>query len=367
MQANGGAILKTIFDPTRFGNIDAKNRIVRSATAESYAEGADRLTGANMRTYEELAKGEVGVIITGMFGVDRKSGVHQRMPNVYDAGFVPEFRKIVNMAHFNNCKIVVQLVHSGAKANMPEGGGQPLGPSAITLTPNNPARAMTRQEIADLIAGFGKAAALCKAAGADGVQIHGAHGYLISQFLSPHCNKRDDEYGGDIANRGRIVLECLGAMRRETGGNYPVWIKINCHDLVEESIAMEECVWLCKELEEGGMQAVELSAGLGLGRSTSPSKVIAEESDEGSFAREALELAERLKIPVISTGGFRTPGVMEQWLNKGDIAGIGLCRPLIREPGLVKRWLEGDRAKSHCISCNRCYRLKDGLKCQPPQ
>lgn len=359
--------MKSIFDPTRFGNIDAKNRIIRSATAESYAEGADRLTGANMLTYEELIKGEVGVIITGMFGVEKNSGAHHRMPNIFDAGFVPEFRKIVNMAHVNNCKIVVQLVHCGAKTLMPEGGGQAMAPSDITLTPNNPARAMTKREIADLISDFGKAAALCKAAGADGAQIHGAHGYLISQFLSPFCNKREDEYGGDIANRGRIVLECLGAMRRETGGNYPVWIKINCNDLVEESIAMEECAWLCKELEEGGLQAVELSAGLGLGRSTSPSKLIAEESDEGSFAREALTLADQLMIPVISTGGFRTPEVMDYWLNQGNIAGLGLCRPLIREPGLVRRWLEGDRTKSHCISCNRCYRLKDGLKCQPPQ
>jgi len=359
--------MKTLFDPVRIGNIDAKNRIVRSATAESYAEGAARLTEANHPVYEDLAKGETGVIITGMFGVDENSGFHGRMPNVIHDGFVPEFRKIADLVHSYGCKIVVQLVHVGAKAMMPEGADKPMGPSDIIMTPDIPVRAMTKQEIADLVGSYGKAAALCKEAGADGAQIHGAHGYLISQFLSPYFNKRTDEYGGDIMGRGRIVLEALDAMTREAGSDYPIWVKINCKDLVEESITMEECARLCRELEKGGMQAIELSAGLGFGRSTSPSMPIVEESDEGSFAPEALELAERIGIPVISTGGFRTPDVIDAWLNKGGIEAIGLCRPLIREPGLVKRWLDGDRTKSRCISCNRCYRLQNGLKCQPKQ
>ena len=355
---------KTIFDPVSIGNIDAKNRIVRSATAESYAAGARRLTSANMGLYEALADGGVGVIITGMFGVDARSGMQPGMPNVGHEGFVQEFRKIVDAVHSYGSRVVVQLVHSGAKAVLPEGAGQPLGPSDVTLTPDNPARAMTKAEIAELAVAFGKAAALCKEAGADGAQIHGAHGYLISQFLSPYCNKRTDEYGGDIAGRGRIVLECFDAMRREAGADYPIWIKINSKDLVEESITMEECTWLCGELEKAGMQAIELSAGLGFGRSTSPSKPIAGEDDEGSFAPEALVLAEKISIPVISTGGFRTPEVMERWLNKGNIAALGLCRPLICEPGLVRRWQEGDRSKARCISCSRCFRLKNGLRCQ---
>jgi len=257
----------------------------------------------------------------------------------------------------------VQLVHSGAKATPPDGNGQPLGPSEITLIPDKPARAMTKAEIADLAVSFAKAAARCREAGADGVQIHGAHGYLISQFLSPYCNKRDDEYGGEIANRGRVALELLDAMRLETGGDYPIWIKINSKDLVEESITMQECVWLCKEMERRGLQAIELSAGLGFGRTTSPSKLIASESEEGSFAPEALVMAEQASIPVISVGGFRTPDVMDEWLNKGRLEAIALCRPLICEPDLVKRWREGDRTKARCESCNKCYRLKDGLRC----
>lgn len=357
--------MKTIFDPVNLGKISAKNRIVRSATAESYAEGERRLTDANTGIYENLAKGEVGVIITGMFGIDENSGLNPLMPNVHHEGFVPELRKIADLVHSYDCKLVVQLVHSGAKAFIPQGAGLPLGPSDIVLAPDKPARAMTKGEIADLTTAFGKAAVLCQEAGADGAQIHGAHGYLLSQFLSPYFNKRTDEYGGDIANRGRVVLESLEAMIRATGGDYPIWIKINCKDMVEESIAMEECVWLCGELEKGGMQAIELSAGLGFGRSTSPSQAIAGESDEGSFAPEALELAARIGIPVISTGGFRTPEVIEGWLNKGGIAAIGLCRPLICEPDLVKRWLDGDRTKARCISCSGCYRLRGGLACQP--
>ena len=156
----------------------------------------------------------------------------------------------------------------------------------------------------------------------------------------------------------------LGAMRRKAGEDFPLWIKINCKDLVEESITMEECLWLCAEMEGLGLAAIELSAGMGYGRSSSPSKTIADESEEGSFAAEALALADAVRIPVISTGGFRTPDVMERWLNAGHIAAIGLSRPLICEPGLVKRWASGDRQKARCISCSKCYRPKDGYGCQ---
>jgi len=355
--------MKSIFDPVSIGSITAKNRLIRSATAESYAEGGRRLSGVKTRLYEDLAKGGIGVIITGMFGVDRNSGASPTMPKTGDDVFVPAMREIVDLVHSYDCKLVVQLVHSGAKGFPAEVGGQPVGPSDDTLVPDRPARAMTKAEIADLVESFARAAAKCKEAGADGVQIHGAHGYLISQFLSPHCNKRSDEYGGDIANRGRIVLELLEAMRRETGGDYPIWIKINGKDLVENSITMEECIWLCRELESRGLEAIELSAGLGFGRSTSPSKLIESVDDEGSFAPEALTMAEAVSIPVISVGGFKTPDVMDKWLNKGKIEAIALCRPLISEPKLAKRWQDGDREKARCISCNKCYRLKDGLKC----
>jgi len=355
--------MKSIFDPINIGTIEVKNRIVRSATAEMKSDAEGRLTDGYAPIFESLAKGGVGVIITGMFGVDEYSGFGARTPNTYNEAFVSDFRKFADLVHAYGCKIIVQLVHSGAKA-VPDGGRLPYGPSDITLPRAKPAKAMTKQDIADLVESFAIAAVRCKEAGADGVQIHGAHGYLISQFLSPSTNKRTDEYGGAIENRGRILLEMLDAIREEAGNDFPVWIKINCKDLVEESITMEECIWLCAEMEKRGLDAIELSAGMGYGRDTSPSQRIVDENDEGSFAPEALELADRVGIPVISTGGYRTPDVIERWLNKGKIEAIGLSRPLICEPDLVNRWEEGSREKARCISCSGCYRPKNGYGCQ---
>jgi 2,4-dienoyl-CoA reductase-like NADH-dependent reductase (Old Yellow Enzyme family) len=356
--------MKSIFDPVNIGNLELKNRIVRSATAEMKADAEGALTDGYVPVFEGLAKGGVGAIITGMFGVDEYSGFGPGTPNTYHAGFVQGFRQFADLVHSYGCRIIIQLVHVGAKGMFPEEGKQPLGPSDLSIPRAKPARAMTREEIAALAASFAEAASRCKEAGADGVQIHAAHGYLISQFLSPSTNKRTDEYGGAIENRGRILLEILDAMRASTGGDFPIWVKINCKDLVEESVTMDECVWLCKELEKRGLDAIELSAGMGYDRNTSPSKRIKGEEDEGSFAPEALALAEEAGIPVISTGGFRTPDVIEMWLNKGNIAAIGLSRPLICEPGLVSRWEAGDREKARCISCSRCYRFTKGYGCQ---
>ena len=355
---------KTLFDPVKLGGIDAKNRVIRSATAEMKNDGEGRITDGYIPVFENLAKGGVGVIITGMFAVDENAGFGRMTPNTYNDTFVRDFHKLADMVHGYGCRIVAQLVHSGAKAQVPGEDSRPLAPSDITLPSAKPARAMTRQEIADVVVSFAKAAARCKEAGADGVQIHGAHGYLISQFLSPSTNKRTDEYGGDIANRGRILLEMLDTIRKEVGADYPVWIKINCKDLVEESITLAECIWICKEMEKHGLDAIELSAGMGYNRDSSPSKRIADESEEGSFALEALALAEEVGIPVISTGGYRTPAVIETWLNKGKIAAIGLSRPLICEPDLAGRWQSGDSEKARCISCSRCYSPKAGIGCQ---
>ena len=356
--------MKSIFDQMQMGPLLVKNRLIRSATAEMKCDGEGRITAGYKDIFSSLAKGGVGLIITGMFAVDENAGFGERTPNTYNDTFVGELQKLADLVHAHDCKIVVQLVHCGAKAMQAQGSSQPMGPSAITLPHARPARAMTISEIKDVEESFAKAAAKCKEAGADGVQIHGAHGYLISQFLSPSCNKRSDAYGGEIANRGRIVIEMLDAMRREVGATYPIWIKVNCKDLVEESITLAECIWLCVEMEKHGLSAIELSAGMGHGRDSSPSKRITSEDDEGSFAPEAIALAEKVGIPVISTGGFRSPALIDMWLNKGGIEAIGLSRPLICEPDLVNRWAFRDKEKARCVSCSKCYRPAAGYGCQ---
>jgi len=296
--------------------------------------------------------------------VNGKIRLNPVMTNVDHDEFVPGLSKITSKVHEAGGKMVVQIVHVGAKAAHFEVEAQSLSPSGFELVPGKPAKEITRAEIAEVASHFAKAAARCKAGGADGVQILAGHGYLLSQFLSPHFNKRTDEYGGEIANRGRIVIEVYEAMRKEVGPDYPIWIKINSNDLVEKSINMEEFLWLCQELDKKGIDAIEVSAGIGVDRDSSPAKPIKEEADEASYAKATLALAACVKATVIGVGGFRTPSVIDEFLNKGNITAVGLSRPLVREPGLVNRWKGTNKDKATCISCNKCFRPKAGYGCQ---
>lgn len=355
--------MKTIFESTDIGGITIKNRLVRSATQEGSADEHGNITPALLSIYETLAAGGVGAIITSMVGVDAHSNAFPQMIRAYASSFSSLFSELVGRVHGHDCKIIVQLAHCGAKAQ-PDDGGSPLAPSDLPVTPENPARAMTTGEIQSFVKDFAKAAAVCQEAGADGVQLHAAHGYLLSQFLSPFFNKRQDEYGGTIANRARIVFEVLGETRKLVGEDYPIFIKINADDLVSGGITPDECLWVCKELETMGINGIEVSCGVAMSRDSIPTPRISSEDEEGIFAKNALMIAEHVNVPVLSVGGYRTPGKIEEWLNKGDIAAVSLCRPLITEPGLPNRWAAGDSEKSRCVSCNKCFNTKNGFGCK---
>ena len=250
------------------------------------------------------------------------------------------------------------------KAYQVDNGGLPLGPSDMVTAPDRESKSMTHAAIQAVAASFAAAASRCKAAGADAVQIHSAHGYLLSEFLNPYFNKRADEYGGHISGRGRIVLEVYEAVRSAVGSDYPVWIKINCKDFTEPSITSDEFLWICKELDKRGIDAIEVSGGASVDTKSSSMQIIRKESDEGSFVQEALQLADSVSASVVSVCGFRTPAIMENWLNKGGIEALSLCRPLISEPKLVSRWQNGDLRKARCISCNKCFSPQDGIACR---
>jgi 2,4-dienoyl-CoA reductase-like NADH-dependent reductase (Old Yellow Enzyme family) len=346
--------MKKLFEEVTLGNLTVKNRLVRSATFEGGAENG--VVMPYLRDIQEgLARGGVGLIITGMMGTGLNSSAKSSMVRVDREDFVPKYAEIAKAIHQYDCKVVIQLSHCGVAAKAAE-GNSPLGPSDI----EGRARGMTKDEIKAVITDFGKAAKRCKEAGADGVQIHGAHGYLISQFLSPHFNKRSDEYGGSLENRARLLFEVYDEIRALVGDAYPVWIKINQSDLVERGFTTEECLWVCKELEKRGIDAIEVSSGIGGDIKPSSARINA---DEGYNAETALKVADEIHTPVISVGGYRTPEGIEKFLNKGKLAAVSLCRPLIREPGLPQRWQSGDHSKALCISCSQCF-LPPRLKCR---
>ena len=214
------------------------------------------------------------------------------------------------------------------------------------------------QEIDQVVEAFGKAAGRAKKAGFDGVQLHAAHGYLLSQFLSPFFNKRTDNYGGSIENRARILLEAFHAVRNEVGEEYPVFVKINSEDFVEGGLTVAEMLQVCAMLEKAGVDAIEMSGGtIYASGAYSSCRVGALDSPEKEvyYKEAAVRYKEKINVPLILVGGIHSFGVSEHLISEGVADFISICRPLIREPNLIKRWKDGDTAPPACVYCNGCF------------
>lgn len=356
--------MKKLFESATVGRLALRNRLIRSATFEyAYDNEKDSFIHKIMPMYEKLAANGVAAIITGMVGIDENSRAGAVMVKAYGPTFVQELTDVADRVHSLGAKLIVQINHCGQKARQLDNGGLPFGPCDSETPQGTQVRGMNHNDIRSVVTGFAQAALRCKQAGADAVQIHAAHGYLLSEFLNPYFNKRTDEYGGGIEGRSRIVLEVYTAIREAVGKDYPVWIKINCKDMTEPSISAAEFQWVCAELDKHGIDAIEVSGGAMITPQSSSSPLIKKAEDEGYFGHEALQVAENTSASIISVCGYRTPSIMEQWLNKGNIEAISLCRPLISEPDLIGRWEHGDKKKARCISCSKCFNLE--LKCIP--
>ncbi len=360
--------MKKIFEPATVGGVDLKNRLLRSATYEPFsAEAGGHLSARNSEIYETLAKGEIGGIITGMYAVSTGGRLLPDVILAYEDSLIEPLGKMASMLHSHNCKLIVQLNHAGIKS-LPEGEGMlPAGASAIEPAPGKATREMTQSDIDRVVKDFGAAALRCKQAGVDAVQLHAAHGYLLSQFLAPHYNHRQDNYGGSIENRSRLLLEVYDEVRRMVGTDYPVWVKLNCADLTENEDSLQERIWLCKQLEERGINAIEVSAGLGINPKSTPQLRVGGDIPEAYFLNIAKAISKEISVPLIGVGGYRTPSVIEQALNDTTIEAVSISRPLIREPNLAKRWQSGDTSPASCISCSACFKPKNGsFSCQLP-
>jgi 2,4-dienoyl-CoA reductase-like NADH-dependent reductase (Old Yellow Enzyme family) len=357
-----------LFHEARIRSMRLPNRFVRSATWEGLAtpEGActDRLLGV----IDRLAEGEVGLIITGHGYVSREGQAGPWQLGYHDDSLLPGLEELVRTAHRHGSRIAAQLAHAGARAAAGLSGREAIGPSPVHKDGALVCREMGRPEIERVVRAFANAAARAQRAGFDAVQIHAAHGYLLSQFLSPVMNRRRDEYGGSLANRSRIVLQVVRAVREAVGRDYPLLIKLNSEDFMEGGFSVEEMLALSAQLESEGLDAVELSGGtLDDASRHSPSRpgAVAKEK-EAYYQGAARRFKEQVRLPLILVGGIRSLEVAEQLVAEGVADCIALCRPLICEPDLVKRWRGGDRRASACLSDNRCFQpaiAGEGLRC----
>jgi 2,4-dienoyl-CoA reductase-like NADH-dependent reductase (Old Yellow Enzyme family) len=354
--------MSDLFDQTTINGMTLQNRLVRSATWEGMCDADGRPTDKLAACYRDLAAGGTGLIISGYTFV-RPEG--KQMPGkmgIHTDSFAPDMESLTKTVHDAGGKICIQLVHCGGQTDSGTAGRQPLAPSAVQVDqfPEMPAE-LTADEISDIVAAFGEGARRAKAWGFDAVQLHGAHGYLINQFLSPLTNRRTDEYGGSIENRCRFLLAVYRRVRETVGPNYPVLIKLNAADNLEGGLAIDDGVYAAKKLSEQGIDAIEVSAGTPASGEQSPARVkIDEPGKEAYNLEQARRIKEAVTCPVMVVGGFRSYEVARKAVNDDGMDYITMARPFIREPHLALRWKQGDTSPAKCISCNGCF--KPGLK-----
>ena len=376
--------MKSMFDPLIIGNMTAKNSVVRSATAESLATASGRPTSRLFDKYEELARGGVGTIITGYAYVTPDGKPSEGALGIYDDSFADDYRQLTGVAHAHDVRIVLQLVYGGSKSKIARDDPRMLASADQASTGRMPANRQpnvriagpsplenpkthlvpteaTRDDLASIVNAFGKAAARARNWGFDGVEVHAAHGYLLSQFLSRRFNIRTDEYGGALDNRARFAVECVHAARQAVGETFPILVKMNsCDDYGDPSgvrggLSEDESAQVCAWLIKAGASAIDVSGDWHAVRGY-------DATGNPFFADFGARLARNLDVPIIVTGGWRRFDVIARHLACDGIDAIAMGRPLICEPDLVARWLSGNREPSKCVSCNQCGQ-RPGIPC----
>lgn len=349
--------MSRLFEKTAINGLELENRFVRSATWEGMAEDDGSVTPKLIKTMADLAEGGVGLIVSSHAYVRRDGQAGRWQLGVFKDEHVSGLSKMASAVHDSGGKIVLQLAHAGGFAANALTGLPLLIVSDIETMAETPRREFTESDIEQLAEAYAQAAARAKSAGFDGVQIHSAHGYFLSQTLSPWFNRRTDEYGGDIQNRAKLLLMVYKAIRTEVGNDYPVMIKMNCRDFIENGLTLDDSMEVGKTLAEAGLDAIELSGGVLTSSRLSPSRhKIDTEEKEAYFREEAKAFKQAVDIPLILVGGMRSFEVAEKLVDEGVADYISLSRPLIREPGLIRRWREGDRRRAECKSDNLCFK-----------
>jgi len=339
--------------------VTIKNRIIKGAMTEGLGDPQNRATEAHQRLYRRWAEGGAGVLLTGNVQIDRR--YMERPGNVAIDGpqsneAIAALRAYAEAGTINNTQLWMQISHAGRQTPISV-SKEPLAPSDIPLdmpgAQFGKPRAATGAEIEDVIRRFAHTATVARDVGFTGVQIHGAHGYLISEFLSPDVNNRTDEWGGSLENRARLLLETVRAVRKAVGADFPISVKLNSADFQRGGFSHQDAIRVASWLNREGLDLLEISGGtyeqprlVGLDDLTlHPEK--SETRKESTIAREAyfLEYAKDIRaattMPLMVTGGFRTVDGMNAALASGTMDAVGIARPMCVDPSAPARLLSG--------------------------
>ncbi len=360
--------MASLFEPGSIGPMKLKNRMIRSATWEGMCEPDGRPTKKLTNYYAELVKGGIGLIISGYTYVRPDGKQLTGKMGIYSDAFRQEFKTITRTVHDLGGKIAIQLVHAGGQADLKASGRKPVAPSAVKAAafPETPV-ALSILEIEDITDAFAKAAGRAKEWGFDAVQIHGAHGYLVSQFLSPLTNQRTDEYGGSLENRARFLFDIYEKIRARVGNTYPVFIKFNGEDHLENGLTRADALEVARQLSLIGIDAIEVSSGNAASGKKGPARTKINAPELEAYNLDlALGIKKIVTCPVICVGGFRSLSIAKKAVAEDGMDFISLSRPLIREPDLPNKWMNSKSHKADCLSCNKCFipgMTKGGIYC----
>jgi 2,4-dienoyl-CoA reductase-like NADH-dependent reductase (Old Yellow Enzyme family) len=356
----------------RLGPLDTANRLVRSGTSETMAGPDGAVTDPLVALYARLAGGGVGTIFSGHLYCHPRGKYAQRQTGIYSDALIPGLRRIADAVHAHGRLVLAQVAHAGSQSRIPEVA--PLAPSSVpnALTGRMVADA-SAEDIAAAVDAFAAGSGRAIDAGFDGVHIHAANGYLISEFFSPLTNRRQDEWGGDAERRAAFPLAVARAVRAVVPADRALTMKLGFHDAPPGGITVHDAVQLAGRVVSEGVDAIEVSCGVMLKATDScaayvavdprravedllPHRIFSPPGEEAYFVPWARALREKVRTTVVAVGGMRRTETMEAVLRSGDADFIAMARPYIREPDLAAQIAAGRTGRVDCVSCNLCLR-----------
>ncbi|MEE8319008.1 MAG: NADH:flavin oxidoreductase [Dehalococcoidales bacterium] len=351
--------MSKLYEPFTIGSLKLKNRFVRSATWDGTADETGAVTEASVELYRNLGEGGIGLIISGYAFVSSHGQANPGQYGIHSNEMIPGLKRMVGAARQDGTKIALQIVHSGIKSRFFKALGIPSLAMSLIPEGEQPHREMTEEDIEGIIDDFAAAAVLGREAGFDAIQIHGAHGYLLSQTESSRLNQRTDRWGGSPQNRRRFHLEVIRRIRKAIGNDFPLTSKFGLMDDKGGGLTLEEGIETARQMAAAGVESIEVSAGDG----DAIPVARADDPERTPFRERTARLKSEVSVPVMLVSGIRTLATAQDIIESGDADMVSMCRPFIREPGLVARWHGDEQTPATCISCSLC--LSHALRGEP--
>ena len=356
--------LDALFSSFSIGTLQIQNRIVMPPMATNYATPEGFATDRQVAYYVERARGGVGYITVEHTGILQQGKASPNMLLISTDEHASRIERMIEAVHGAGGRIVVQINHAGRQTSSAVTGSPIVGPSPIPCpTRNEIPRELSVGAIEEIIEAFSMAAQRVKEAGADGVELHMAHGYLICSFLSPFSNRRRDQYGGDAQGRARLAVEVLKSVRNRVGQDFPITCRLSGDEYVDGGLGIEETKQIAQILEKETANALHVSAcNAASGYLNHPSYYV----EEGVFVHLAQAIKSVISIPVITVGRIRDPVMADEILRDGRADLVSMGRALIADPHMPKKAREGRLEEiNSCISCNRCIQTlrKEAVRC----